>query len=777
MIQITKDLGFHLQSESTSYIVQVLPSGHLSTLYYGKRLQQRDSYTPMYQNYTLGLGSQTEFNEAHGTFSLETTALEISTYGKGDYRTPSIHIEYADGNRTSSFLYKEHRVYQGKKPIQGLPATFQHKDSVTTLEIDMVDQDSCVVVTLVYTVFYENNTIVRRSTIKNGGVEPIQLESCMSMNIDLGSTDYDILSLDGQWIRERHIHKRPVTDGAFVIESTRGVSSSRHNPFLCLMGKDTTEQVGECYGFGLVYSGNHRCSVQANSIGITRVQMGINGFDFSWHLEAGQSFETPEVLMTYSDKGLNGMSHHFHRMVNNNLIPEYWQQKERPILLNNWEATYFNFDESTLLELAQEGRDLGFELFVLDDGWFGKRDDDTTSLGDWTVDKRKLPDGLGGLSQKVRELGLEFGIWVEPEMVSVDSDLYRAHPDWAIAHPNREPSFGRQQLVLDLSRGEVVDYLIEAIGSVIEEGAVTYVKWDMNRNLSDMYSKGLSAGRQKEQSHRYVLGLYRLLETLKNRYPEVLFESCASGGNRFDLGMLYYMPQTWTSDNTDAHERTKIQYGTSLVFPTSTMCAHVSDTPSHQMLRNTPIETRFNVAAFGVLGYEFDLRKLSPQAKQVIALQIDYYKKNRKLLQFGTFYRMQSPFEHNIAKWMIVSSDKKEALVGYYQGLQNPQPGFEQLQMVGLNDTTHYHIVSREQFVDISQLGEIGLQVVPEELRGEKGLMLPIGQENLSCYGDELMYRGLPLKHQFVGTGYNEHTRHIGDFGSRMYRVTTEDKA
>ncbi len=776
MVYVTKDLGFHLQSESTSYIIQVLPSGHLSTLYYGKRLQLRESYMHMYQNYTLGLGSQTEFSESHGTFSLETTALELSTYGKGDYRTPSVHIEYPDGNRTSSFLYAEHRVYQGKNPIPGLPATFQHNDRVVTLEIDMVDKDSQVVVTLSYTMFYDNDMVTRRTTIKNRGQSSIQLETCMSMNIDLGSTDYDILSLDGQWIRERHIHKRPVTDGAFVIESTRGVSSSRHNPFLCLMGKESSEQSGECYGFGLVYSGNHRCTVQANSIGITRVQMGINDFDFSWTLEGEESFDTPEVLMTYSDKGLNGMSQHFHAMVNNNLVPEYWQQRERPILLNNWEATYFNFDESTLLDLAKEGRDLGFELFVLDDGWFGKRDDDTTSLGDWKVDTRKLPDGLGGLSQKVRELGLEFGIWVEPEMVSVDSDLYRAHPDWAISHPHREPSFGRQQLVLDLAREEVVDYLIRAIGDVIEEGSVTYVKWDMNRNLSDLYSAGLTKDRQKEQSHRYVLGLYRLLDALKNRYPEVLFESCASGGNRFDLGMLFYMPQTWTSDNTDAHERTKIQYGTSLVFPPSTMCAHVSDTPSHQMLRNTPIETRFNVAAFGVLGYEFDLRKLSPQEKQVIALQIAYYKENRGLLQFGTFYRMQSPFEHNIAKWMIVSTDQNDALVGYYQRLQNPQPGFEQLQMVGLHKDTSYEVVSREQFVAISELGEVGLQAVPEELRGEEGLMLPIGQEKLSCYGDELMYRGLPLKHQFVGTGYNEHTRHIGDFGSRVYRVACEDK-
>ena len=588
-----------------------------------------------------------------------------------------------------------------------------------------------------------------------------------------------MISLDGKWIKERHISRRRLTEGVLSIDSKKGVSSSNHNPFICLSRPGTSEISGECYGFALIYSGNHRALAERSPMNFTRVQMGINPFDFSWRLEPGSVFQAPEAVLTFSDRGFNGMSGNIHSLVNNNIVNPEWQFRERPVLINNWEATYFGFDERKLLKLAGEAVKLGIELFVLDDGWFGKRDDDHSSLGDWYEDKKKLPGGLERLGKKIHALGLQFGLWVEPEMVNEDSELYRSHPDWAISIPGREPSEGRNQLMLDMANPEVVEYLYETLSALFKRADLQYVKWDHNRNISDMYSNALPADRQKEQSHRHVLGLYSLLQRLKDDFPEILFESCSSGGNRFDLGMLYYMPQTWTSDNTDAGERIDIQYGTSMAYPPSTMGAHVSASPSHQVLRNTPVETRFNVAAFGLLGYELDLTKLSNFDLKVIAKQVSFYKEHRRLFQFGRFYRLKSPFEVNNPMWMVVSEDQSEALLGYYQKLQKPNPGFEQLRLYGLDPDSIYKLETRLQYFNIKVFGELVNHVSPVYIKADSvvqtlvsnNYMLEADVESIEAFGDELMYAGFRPNHQFTGSGYTEKTRLIGDFGSRLYYI------
>lgn len=782
MIQKTENLEFHLSTKDTSYIIRVLPSGHLATLYYGKRIREKTSYENMYQNYSMTLGCSTEYSEETEHFTLESTCLELATYGKGDYREPSVMMTHTDGSRTTDFTYSSYRIYEGKDPLEGLPSTFVNEDQVRSLEIMMVDEVLNIQMLMSYSVFFDSNVIARSVKIINSSEKSLFLDKIMSMNIDMHGRDFDVITLDGRWIKERHVHRRPLSDGTFLVESKRGVSSSNHNPFMALVGSESNENFGDAYGFSLVYSGNHKCLAELSSLDISRIQIGINDFDFRWKLDQGESFQTPEVLMTYSDKGLSGMSRHFHRVVKNNLIDPYWQNRSRPILLNNWEATYFDFTEKKLMSLAKEAKNMGIELFVLDDGWFGTRDDDTTSLGDWFEHKKKLPNGLESISKKIRKLGLEFGIWVEPEMVSVKSKLYENHPDWAIKLPNRSPSYGRNQLVLDLSNDEVINYLYDILSDVFTRSQVSYVKWDMNRNLSDLYTDVLQADRQAELSHRYVLGLYKLLGMLKESFPKILFESCASGGNRFDLGMLYYMPQTWTSDNTDAVERVKIQHGTSMVYPLSTMGAHVSDSPSHQVLRSTPLERRFNVAAFGLLGYELDLTALTPFDKNVIKKQIEYYKKYRKLLQFGNFYRLSSPFDKNISCWMVVSDDQKEAIVGYYQTLQHPSPGFEQIKLKGLSEDLVYEIESRPISFNIRMFGNLINKLSPVKIRNN-GIVhtlisnryeMAAEKETHEAFGDELMYSGLRLKHQFIGTGYNDETRLIGDFGSRLYHLKSK---
>ena len=524
------------------------------------------------------------------------------------------------------------------------------------------------------------------------------LDRVFSFNVDLPqAADYQFLQLAGSWGHERNIGTTPLHQGTQSIESTRGTSSHFENPFLALLAPGTDEQRGEVYGFSLVYSGSFRLSAELDMLDFARVQGGIHPQNFSWKLRPGESFTAPEAVLTFSDQGLNAMSHTYHELYQKRLCRGKFRDQERPILINSWEAAYFDITEEKLLKLAKEAADLGIELFVMDDGWFGRRDNDRCSLGDWVVDERKLPGGIKGINDKMKALGIQFGLWVEPEMVSPDSDLFRAHPDWCLHVPQRELSQGRQQLVLDLSRDDVCDYVIEAMTKIFGSADLSYVKWDCNRNLSEIGSAPLPADQQGETAHRYILGLYRIMETLVGRFPDILFESCSGGGGRFDPGMLYYMPQVWTSDNSDAIARTKIQYGTSLVYPISTMGAHVSAVPNHQLHRTTPLDTRANVAYFGAFGYELELTQLSGEEKEEIKEQVAFYKKIRSLVQYGNFYRLVSPFEKGAAAWMSVSKTQDEAFAVFvYHLIHLEQPNCR-LKLQGLDPEALYKVEGDEK--------------------------------------------------------------------------------
>ena len=489
-----------------------------------------------------------------------------------------------------------------------------------------------------------------------------------------------------------HLKQEYAVFGSTDYRSPATELSHNHNPFVILKRPTADEFQGEAIGFSLIYSGNFLAQAEVDAYNTTRFLMGIHPAGFDWKLSAGTSFQTPEAVMIYTDQGLNRLSQTFHRLYQKRLARGYWRDRERPILLNNWEATYFDFTEEKLLQIAGKAKECGVELFVLDDGWFGQRNTEHAGLGDWIANTDKLPSGIAGLSEKIEKMGMMFGLWFEPEMVNKDSDLYREHPDWILQTPGRKPSHGRFQYVLDFSRKEVVDRIYEMMSKLLSEAKISYVKWDMNRSITECYSASLPADRQGEVYHRYILGVYDLYERLTSRFPHVLFESCASGGGRFDPGLLYYAPQGWTSDDTDAVERLKIQYGTSYCYPVSCMGSHVSVTPNHQLNRCTPLSTRANVAYFGTFGYELDLNKLTEEEQREVKEQIRFMKQYRRLIQFGTFYRLQSPFENNVAGWMVVSDDKKEAIAGRYKILNGANQPFERMYLKGLNSDTEYRI-------------------------------------------------------------------------------------
>lgn len=703
---------FHLQTECSSYIFTVLRNNQLGHLYYGKKIHHRESFQHLV---TERQRSNTSYvYEGDERFSLEILKQEYPSYGTTDYREPAFQILQENGSRITNFEYKSHEVYQGKKCLEGLPATYvENEDEADTLEIILYDALIDVEMVLSYTVFEKFNAITRAVEFRNHGKEEINLARALSVNVDFFDADFEMVHLSGAWARERYMKSRKLEQGIQSITSTRGASSAHQNPFVALKRPTTTENQGEVYGFSLVYSGNFLVQVEVDHYDVARVSMGINPFDFNWLLESGESFQTPEVVMVYSDEGLNGMSHTYHELYRKRLARGKWRDRVRPVLINNWEGTYFDFDEEKILDMAKESKELGVELFVLDDGWFGKRDDDTSSLGDWFVDKIKLPNGITGLAEKIKDLGLEFGLWFEPEMVSKLSQLYEAHPDWIIHVPARHHSHGRNQYVLDFSRTEVVNHIYDMMKKILSEAPISYVKWDMNRYMTEIGSLNLPANKQREVAHRYILGVYNLYEKLTTEFPDVLFESCASGGGRFDPGMLYYTPQVWTSDDTDAVERLKIQYGTSLIYPISSIGAHVSAVPNHQVGRLTSLDTRANVAYFGVFGYELDITKMSTQERGIIKKQIAFYKNNRSLLFNGLFYRIESPFENdgNVTSWMVVSKNQEEALVGRYQVLSQANAGLKRLLLQGLNAAFEYNIEGLNETFFGDELMYTGLQI------------------------------------------------------------------
>ncbi len=779
---------FHLSTKNTSYIFKILPSKHLANIYYGKRLQHRPSFDSLYQNFTCTVGIETQYSERFPNLTLNTSCLEFSTYGKSDYREPSLHLVMADQNRTADFLYSEHTIAQGKPQLPGLPYFFQNDDKADTLTVTLTDSLLGVDAMLVYNVFENKDIITRHLELVNRSTDTVTIEKAMSFNLDFPHADFDLISLTGHWIKEKHIQRNGLVKGIQSIDSKRLLSGAEHNPFMALVSPTATETYGDCYGFGLVYSGNHRGIVQVSGHEITRIQMGIQDFDFKWRLVPNERFVTPDAGLVFSDRGLNGMSGIFHRAIRENLVPRQWQYRERPIVFNSWEAMYFDYDADKLLKLAKAGKDLGMELFVLDDGWFKGRNDDTTSLGDWVEDVKKLPNGLEGLRERIVKTGLKFGLWVEPEMVSPKSDLADTHPEWIIGYPGRERSLGRNQLMLDLANPKVVDYLYYLLSALFKRANVDYVKWDCNRSVSDVYSATLEPEEQQSFAHRYCLGLYALLDRLKEAFPDVLFESCASGGNRNDLGMLYYMPQTWVSDNSDPGARMRIQYGATLFFPPDTIAAHVGSDPSHQVLRRNDIETRYDVACFGNLGYELNLMDLSKYEKNVITQQTNEYRRMRKTLQFGDFLRIQSPFETNHCVWMVMDPEKKEGAVGYYQIEKQPNGGFEQIKLLGLDEAAQYCVATRPHFLNIEKFGDLINRIMPVHIstHGMKGMaykticehyMFKGEHREVIAFGDELMYAGFRPFHQFIGSGYNETISVVGDYGSRMYYVTkTETK-
>ena len=686
-----KNRTFHLFNDKISYIMAVLPNGQMGQLYFGKRIHQREDYSYLLEMMARPMGSYVFENDR--TLSLEHVKQEYGVYGSTDYRCPAVEILQENGSRISDFCYKSHTVSGGKPKLKGLPATYTESDSeAETLTLVLEDKVTGIELELLYTLFAGSGIIARSARFLNCGKKPVHLLKAMSLCMDLPDHDYDWIQFSGAWARERYPKKRRLETGIQSVGSMRGHSSHEHNPFVILKRPTADEFQGEVIGFSLIYSGNFLAQAEVDTHDTTRVLLGINPEWFDWKLEPGEGFQTPEAVMVYTDRGMNDMSQTFHRLFQKRLARGYWRDRERPILINNWEATYFDFTEERIVEIAKKAKEQGIELFVLDDGWFGKRTSERAGLGDWKANPERLPEGITGLAQKVEELGMKFGLWFEPEMVNKDSDLYREHPDWILSVPERRQSQGRYQYVLDFSRKEVVDYIYDRMAEILGSGKVSYVKWDMNRSITECWSAALPADRQGEVFHRYILGVYDLYDRLNTAFPKVLFESCASGGGRFDPGLLYYAPQGWASDDTDAAERLKIQYGTSYCYPISSIGAHVSASPNHQIMRSTPLYTRANVACFGTFGYEMDLNRLTAEEQEEVKRQTAFMKKYRSVLQFGSFYRLESPFEGNVTAWMSVSGDRKTAVVGWYRTLNGINMGYTRVKLRGLEPDSVYRV-------------------------------------------------------------------------------------
>ena len=778
MILKGKENVYHLQTNNTSYIFRILPSGHLESMYYGRRVEETADYDYLTYKIKCSYANSTPHSQKDKKLSLDHIPLEYSSYGKGDYRLPALVVKHENGDFTSDFIFSDAKEVL-KPNLKSMPSAY---GADQTLCVSLKDSAMKTTLELYYSVFENADVITRSARLINNGSETLTIDSMLSMQIDLPMGEYTMLTFDGAWLKERSKNEHKLTSGVCSVGSITGTSSNRHNPFFVVKEDDATEDLGNCYGFNLVYSGNHIARTEVSTHGLLRVQNGINPFEFAWQLKPGESFDAPESVLTFSHEGMNGMSRHMHKFVKDHIVRGEWQYKERPILVNNWEATFFYFDEKKVLSIAKAAKDLGAEMFVLDDGWFGKRNSDNCSLGDWYVNTKKLPGGIKGLSEKVNKMGLKFGLWVEPEMVSPDSDLYRAHPDWALTSDFYDPSQGRNQLVLDLTRREVREYLIDTLTDVFNYGNIEYIKWDMNRQFSDVFShrKGRRSG---EVFHRYVLGLYEILQALTERFPHILFESCSSGGNRFDLGMFCYMPQCWTSDNTDALDRIYIQSGTSYGYPQSVMTMHVAAENSFACLRPSSIEHRFNVSAFGVLGYELDVTKLSKFERVAIKKQIEFYKQYRNLLQFGEFYRIGDFFKDDVAKWQIVSPDKSQSALGYFVDRVKPNGGIDVIKFKGLEPTFKYRLTSRTQLINLKSFGHI-LNVGPINMDMEDGkfyefltntVKLKSEKVDFTVGGDGLMYAGFRPQQPYTSSGYSTEIRMLIDTDSRFYVLNKQE--
>lgn len=713
-IHISKDERlFHLETENSSYVFRVLENQQLQHLYYGKRIHVKENYGNLasYQK----RGFEVSYTADEERIQLSMIPNEYAAYGKGDFRHPAYQVQDATGSRITELKYQGYTLSTGKKRLEILPSTFDDDgDRSEVLTITLKDDIIGLVVKLNYTVFPGQNVIVRNVDFINEGQSDLKLLKAMSLQLDLPDDEFDFIHFSGAWLRERQLYRTALRPGLQSIDSLRYSSSPQNNPFFMLSRKNTTEESGEVYGFNFVYSGNFQNSIEVDHFSTTRVLVGLNPVEFEYLLEPKMSFMTPEAVMSYSAQGMNALSQQLAIFYREHLVNPHFAKLPRPIVLNSWETMYFNLTTDKVLELARCGQQLGIELFVLDDGWFGHREGDDSSLGDWTTDYRRIPKGVSYIADEIHKMGMQFGLWFEPEMISIDSELYRTHPEWMIYTPHRKPSVGRHQYVLDFTNQEVIDYLFDAISSIIQETKLEYIKWDYNRHITDAFTATLSAAKQMEFGHRYILGVYQLLEHLTKAYPEVLFESCSSGGGRFDLGMMYYAPQAWTSDDTDPIERLKIQHGTSYGYSLSMMSAHVSASPNEQSGRRTSIDTRAAVAYFGVFGYELDVTALEAAEAEKVKEQIDFYKKYREVFQYGNFYRIRSPFEDDVVDWQVISSDKSTAILLHTSLISHLNPGYSVVKFCGLDEDKRYTIAGIDEEFFGDELMNAGVKIVPE---------------------------------------------------------------
>ena len=688
---------FHLYNDRISYIFGVAVNGELANYYFGKRIHEKEDLS--YVVFRMGMPNVVVDADTE-SYSMELNRQEYPSFGTTDFGTQAYEIEMRTGSRISSFVYKDHKIYPGKHSITGLPATYAADDEAMTLEVILEDTVAHMTLTLYYTIFEKYPVITRHAAFANTGSDTVKIKKALSCCIDLPDQDYEWMQFTGAWARERIPETRKICTGITSIESKRGVSSANHNPFVILKRPNTDEFAGEAIGLSFVYSGNFVATAEGGTHGRLRLLMGINPDRFTWPLAPQETFETPEVVIAATDRGLNDLSQTYHRLYNNNLVRGKWKNQPRPILNNNWEATFMDFTEEKILKIAAKAKEAGVELFVLDDGWFGERNDDFAGLGDWIENPKKLPQGMAGLANKINAMGLKFGFWIEPEMVNPDSNLYRRHPDWVLSVPGRKSSLGRHQLVLDFSREEIVDHIFNMLYKVIKDAPISYIKWDMNRSLTEVFGLDALPEEQGMIYHKYVLGVYSLYTRMIEAFPDILFESCSSGGNRFDAGMLYYAPQAWCSDNTDAIDRIRIQYGSSYGYPIVSIGSHVSAVPNQQTGRSTSVKTRANVAYFGTFGYELDLNELNDDEFEEVKEQIEFMKKYRKLIQFGDFYRLRSPFTHDQCAWMVVSEDRRQAIVGMYclRSNVNTLPGF--LKLAGLDSDLLYEMNKKQYYGD-----------------------------------------------------------------------------
>lgn len=648
---------FSIDTKNTTYQMKVDSYGFLLHLYYGAKVNGAMDYLLTYAD--RGFSGNPAEAGADRTYSLDVLPQEYPTWGTGDYRNAALLIQNADHSESCKLQYAGHTIKKGKYNLSGLPAVYAEENEAETLEIYMEDCVSNLKVTLLYGVVEQLDIITRSVIIENHGSEDIIIEKAGSACLELLPGQYDLLSFCGRHTMERTVQRKRIGYGSSVFESRRGTSSHQYNPAFILADVNATEDCGNCYGIAFVYSGGFRFETEKDPYDQVRTVMSIQPEQFAYPLNPGERFVVPETIFSFSQNGFGALSHNYHNCINHHVIRRSFQKKMRPVLINSWEAAYFDFTGETMLELAKNAADVGIDLVVMDDGWFGKRDDDNSGLGDWEVNEEKLGCSLGTLIEKINELGVDFGIWIEPEMISEDSTLYRNHPDWVLQIPGRSPVRSRNQLVLDFSRKDVRDYIFASICKVLDQGNITYVKWDMNRSISDVYSHVNVRG---TVLHDYVVGVYDFLEQMIQRYPELLIEGCSGGGGRFDIGMLYYTPQIWCSDNTDAIDRTKIQYGTSFFYPASAVGSHVSAVPNHQTGRITSLKTRAVVAMAGTFGYELNLQMLSAEEKEEIKEQVAVFKKQNELIQQGTYYRLTNPMEDAMVAWLFVSENKKHAL-------------------------------------------------------------------------------------------------------------------